>query len=63
MKGRRYPIQDLANMPNRDVSAVRKDVNKLEQYVVLRSERTTVRGHGIVCIVSAPSSITFQATV
>lgn len=63
VKGHHYPIQELASVLKRDVRAVSKDVDKLEQHGIVRSERRTNPGHGVIKIVSAPASIVFTAEI
>jgi predicted transcriptional regulator len=63
VKGNQYPIQELATALKRDVRAVSRDVGVLEEYGILRSEKITNPGHGVVRMVSAPANLMFMAKI
>ena len=63
VKGHRYPIQEIAEALHRDVRAVSRDVGVLAEYGILRSEKVSNPGHGVVRMVSAPANLMFTAKI
>ena len=61
VKKKTLPIQELAEMLGRDVSAVRRDVVALEKFGIVTSRHVTNPGHGRVRMISAPASISISA--
>jgi predicted transcriptional regulator len=60
VKEKTLPIQDLAEMLGRDVSAVRRDVVALEKFGIITSRHVSNPGHGRVRVVSAPASLSIS---
>ena len=61
VKKKTLPIQELAEMLGRDVSAVRRDVVALEKFGIVSSRHVANPGHGRVRMISAPASISISA--
>jgi predicted transcriptional regulator len=61
VKNRTLSIKGLAEQLGRDISAVRRDVDALEQYGLLFSEQVANPGHGRVRMVTAPARVSIAA--
>ncbi len=61
VKKRRVSIPKLAASLGRDPSAVRRDVDALEEFGIVSSRHVVNPGHGRVRMVSAPASISISA--
>lgn len=61
VKKRTVSIKELAVSLGRDASAVRRDVDALEKFGIVRSRQVVNPGHGRARMVSAPASISISA--